>query len=195
MKRHVTLVATALFVIGWPAFGEDFSKAQPKEQTPDITAITDELIKKANATASANFTAACLNLARDVRDKRLKIYSVVSKAKNGISKENGYTIEVIYHRKLAETYVAAAGSYQQQYNQCLLDFAAAQFAEGQKTFGIQLVRLLAQAEPKLCWGSRDIPSLPIQKILASMESEDGSLNGFFKEATRDWHQRQKDYTP
>ena len=81
------------------------------------------------------------------------------------------------------------------YNSCLLDFALAQYAEGKKALGIRLVRLLADAEPELSWSSMEIKPTNIKKILGSLEASNDSLSDMLKEASRDWHQRERDYEP
>ena len=159
--------------------------------SPIEKALVDQQMK----TASSDFTAACINLTRDVQEKRLTVYAVVSKAQTGVSNESGFSIRVTYHPDLEKNYAGSSGSFQQHYNSCLLDFALAQYAEGKKTLGRRLVRLLAEAEPELSWSSMRIQPTNIKKILASLEADDGSLLDMLKEATRDWHQREGDYKP
>src|SRR6266545_132342 len=144
--------------------------------SPIEKALADQQMK----TASSDFAAACISLTRDVQDKRLTVYAVVSTAKTGVTNESGFTIRVTYHRELAENYAGSSGSYQQHYNGCLLDFALAQYAEGKKALGIRLVRLLAEAEPELSWSSMRIQPTSIKKILASLEADDGSLADMLK---------------
>lgn len=165
------------------------------EETNEPPAIVKPLLDQAMKSARSDFAAACINLARDVRDKRLKVYSVVCTATSGVTNEGGFTIEVIYHRELAENYVVPGGCYQRHSNGCLLDFALAQFAEGGKALGLRLVRWLAEAEPELSWSSMRILPVNIGKILARLEADDGSLSDMLKEASRDWHQRERDYRP
>jgi hypothetical protein len=159
--------------------------------SPTEKAMVDREMKA----ASSDFAAACINLSRDVQDKRLTVYAVVSTINTGVTNEAGFKIQVIYHTGLAENYVRNLGSYQRHYNSCLLYFALAQYAEGKKAFGIRLVRLLAEAEPELSWSSMRIEPTSIKKILAGLEAHDGSLSDMLKEATRDWHQRERDYKP
>ena len=160
-----------------------------------LSPIEKAMVEREMKAASSDFAAACINLARDVQEKRLTVYSVVSTAKTSITNEAGFKIQVIYHSGLAENYEDNLGSYQRHYNSCLLDFALAQYAEGKKTLGLRLVRLLAEAEPRLSWSSMRIQPTNIKKILASLEADDSSLSDMFKEAVRDWHQRERDYTP
>jgi len=145
--------------------------------------------------ASSDFAAACINLTRDVQDKRLTVYAVVSTVETGVTNEAGFSIRVTYHPELAKNYESNLGSYQRHYNGCLLDFALAQYAEGKKALSLRLVRLLAEAEPELSWSSMRIEPTNIKKILASLEADDGRLSDMLKEATRDWHQRERDYKP
>ncbi len=153
------------------------------------------LIDRETKAAGADFAAACINLTRDVQDKRLTVYAVVSTAQTGITNEAGFSIRVTYHRELEENYVWLQGTYQQHYNGCLLDFALAQYAEGRKALGLRLVRLLAEAEPERCWSSMRIQATNIKKLLASLEADDPSLTEMLKQAVQDWHQRERDYKP
>src|SRR6478609_7780225 len=86
------------------------------------------MVNREMKAASSDFAAACINLTRDVQDKRLTIYAVVSTIKAGFTNEVGFKIQVIYHTELAENYERNLGSYQRHYNGCLLDFALAQYA-------------------------------------------------------------------
>ena len=160
-----------------------------------LSPIEKMLVDQQMKTASSDFAAACISLTRDVQDKRLTVYAVVSTAKTGVTKEAGFTICVTFHRTLAENYAGSSGSYQQHYNNCLLDFALEQFAEGKRGLGIRLVRLLAEAEPELSWSSMRIQPTNIKKILASLEADDGRLADMLKEAVRDWHWRSREYKP
>jgi hypothetical protein len=157
--------------------------------------IEKAMVEREMKAASSDFAAACINLARDVQDKRLTVYSVVSTIQTGITNESGFKIQVIYHSALAVNYEDNLGSYQRHYNSCLLDFALAQYAEGKKALGLRLVRLLAEAEPQLSWSSMRIQPTNIRKILVSLEADDGSLADMMKAAVRDWHQRERDYKP
>ena len=166
-----------------------------RSQTNEPPAIVKTLLDQGTKTASSDFAAACINLTRDVQDKRLSVYAVVSTAKTGVTNEAGFTIRVTYHRELEENNAGSGGSFIQHYNGCVLDFALAQYAEGKKALGLRLVRLLAEAAPETSWSSMRIQPTNINKILASLEADDGSLSDMLKEATRDWHQRERDYKP
>lgn len=166
-----------------------------RSQTNEQPAIVKTLLDQGMKTASSDFAAACINLTRDVQDKRLTVYSVVGVIKTAVTNMAGFTIRVTYHAELEENYKGSAGSFIQHYNGCLLDFALAQYAEGKKPLGLRLVRLLAEAEPELSWSSMRIQPTNIKKILADLEADDGRLADMLKEASRDWHQRQRDYKP
>ena len=153
------------------------------------------LLDQGMKTASSDFAAACINLTRDVQDKRLTVYAVVATAKTGVTNEAGFTIRVTYHPELEENYKGSAGSFIQHYNGCLLDFALAQFAGGKKALGLRLVRLLAEAAPEISWSSMRIQPTNIKKILAGLEADDGSVSDILKEAARDWQWRQREYKP
>jgi len=191
MRTHVFIALFACCAVA-SAQTTNSSGFVPVEK---FSPIEKALVDRQSKTASSDFAAACINLTRDVQDKRLTVYAVVSTAKTGVTNEAGFTIRVTYHRELAENYAGSAGSFQQHYNSCLLDFALAQFAEGKKVLGLKLVRLLAEAEPELSWSSMQIQPTNIKKILASLESDDGSLADMLKDAVRDWHQRERDYKP
>ncbi len=164
-------------------------------QTNVRPATVQELLDREMSAASSDFAAACINLTRDIHDKRLTVYAVVSTAKAGVTNVAGFSIRVTYHRELEKNYSGSSGSYQQHYNGCLLDFALAQYAEGKKVLGIALVQLLAEAEPELWWSSARIQPIDIRKILTDMKNDEASLANMLKEATRDWHQRERDYEP
>lgn len=194
MKALTTMLAAGCVVL---------SACRP---TNEQRGTADTLLQLVNRTASSDFAAACISLARDVQDKRLTVYAVVPKStiitneagyrtKTAVTEEAGITIQVIYHRELANNYAVREGSYQQHYNSCLLDFALAQYAEGKKALGVRLVQLLAEAEPDLSWSSSEIGPVTVQKILAGLKADDSSLSSVLKEATRDWHQRESDYKP
>jgi len=160
-----------------------------------FTPVEKALVSQMDRDASADFATACVNLARDVQDRRLTVYAVVPTTTSVITNEAGFTLQVIYHPELAKYYAPVSGSYLVHYNICLLDFALAQYAEGKKALGLRLVRLLAKAEPELSWSSIQIQPTNVRKILASLEANDGSLTDMLKEASRDWHQRERDYRP
>lgn len=158
-----------------------------KESATNLVAVID-------ATARANFEAACLNVTREAAQKRLRIYAVTPKAKTGTVKEGDFEIEVIYFRELAAEDKKAAGAYHQHNNHLVLRFAAAQFAAGKKALGLRLVRLLAEADPDMWWSSPTHPQLTVQKILAGLEKDDDSMKAFLKEESEDWAYRVKNYT-
>jgi hypothetical protein len=184
MRLHLAIIVVGMFTFWLSGFAED---------PPALKEPQSRLIEVINSTGRANFTAACINLTRDVAAKTLTVYAVTRRAKTGTTTLAGFTIRVVYHSDLAKEQGIAAGAYHDHYNSCLLDFAAAQFAEGKKELGIGLVRLLAAADTELSWSSMEIRPVTIQKILADMEGDDPKLQKLLDEAKRDWHQRERDY--
>jgi len=166
---------------------EDIEQAR----TPLEKAMVEAHMKE----AQANFATACISLNRDVQQKRIVVYSVVSSTKSGVTNLSGFSVQTIYHPELSANYQKVSGSYMAHYNSCLLDFALAQYADGNKALGIGLVQLLSQAEPELEWSSTRISPIPVKSILTTLEANDTSITEMLKEAARDWHQREKDYKP
>jgi hypothetical protein len=166
-----------------------------QDTQPARTPMEKAMVEAHMKEASANFATACINLNRDIQEKRLTIYSVETAAKSCVTNLSDFTVQTIYHPELSQNYEKVSGSYMAHYNSCLLDFALAQYADGKKALGIGLVRLLSQAEPELEWSSARISSIPVKSILASLEADDRSLTPMLKEASGDWRQREKDYNP
>lgn len=183
MRTRTVIIALCCFALSL--------RSQTNEQPALVKTLLDQEMKAARS----DFAAACLSLTRDVQDKRLTVYAVVSTAKTGVTNEAGFTIRVTHHRELEENYAGSDGSFINHYNGCLLDFSLAQFAEGRKALGLRLVRLLAEAAPETSWSSTRIQPTNIKTILEKLEADDGSLTDMMKEAVRDWHQRERDYKP
>ena len=165
-----------------------------QDHRPILKESTTNLVAIIESTAQANFETACLNITRDTAQKRLRIYVVLSKTKTGTVKEGDFEIEVIYHRELMVAEQRAVGAYHQHYNNLALTFAAAQFADGKKALGLRVVRILADAHPDMWWSSPTHRPLTIQKILAGLEKDDGSVKEFLEEERKDWEYRIKNYT-
>src|SRR4051812_45220638 len=115
----------------------------------------DGFVNTLNKTAQANFIAASINLTRDALERKLTIYSFSQSLPTKVVRIEGYSVQIIFRRDLQAVHDESAGSYIQHYHGCLLDFAAAQFAEGEKATGVALTRLLAQADPNLSWSESD----------------------------------------
>jgi hypothetical protein len=156
---------------------------------PTIYADDEATLKKTiatevemmNSSASANFATAYINVTREVRDKKIRIYAVSSDAKTGIFKEGDFTVEVIYNEELAEANSKATGAYYQHNNNLILCYAGYRFASGNKDFGLRLVRMLAAANPSMTWSSLEQPPTSIQKILAGLEKNDDSIRLFLND--------------
>jgi hypothetical protein len=168
-----------LVLVGVASFGCLLPIAQEKD-------ITEEYRNRLNKSALANFTAASINVTRDAAAKRLTIYSFSQSLPTKAVQVEDYSVQIIFRRELAAVHAESTGSYVQHYHGCLLDFAAAQFAEGKKAFGLGITKLLAQADPSLSWSSLRIDPLNIKQIVEGMEADDGRLADLLKEAHRDW---------
>ena len=124
MRTHV------LFIL---AFGCAMALAQSSDSSDAVPigkykALEKYTIEREMKAASSDFAIACINLTRDVADKRLTVYSVGS-IKRAITNESGFNIQVIYHKELAQNYEPGLGTYQAHYNACLLDFDSPQKLE------------------------------------------------------------------
>lgn len=139
-----------------------------------------------DSSATANFAAACINVTREVGDKKIRIYAVSPKAKTGSFKEGKFTIEVIYNHELTEADSKASGAYYQDNNNLILSFAGWQFSSGDKDLGLRLVRMLADANPNMEWSSPEQPPTSIQKTLAGLEKNDDSVKEFLADGKRNW---------
>ena len=182
--------ASLPFACGFQSFALR-SAAQDKAPTRD--ASVGELRAIIDATARANFEAACLAVTRDATQKKLRIYAIKSEAETGTVKCDDVEVEVVYHKDLAAENRNSAGAYHQHHNQQVLCFAASQFAEGKKALGLRLVKLLAEADPYLWWSSPDHPGLTIEKIVAGLEKDDETVRDFLKEQSKEWAYRVKYY--
>jgi hypothetical protein len=136
--------------------------------------------------ARADFEVACLNITRDVRQNRLRIYAVAQAAKPGNIKEDVFDIEVISDADLITLHKSAGDAYFQQYNHLVLEFAATQFANGKKELGLRLIKLLADAEPEMWLVSMGYPHLTIQTILEGLEKNSDNMKPFLRESIAHW---------
>src|SRR6266576_1423875 len=80
MRRLTVVIALCCFALSL--------RSQTNEPPATVKALLDQGMK----TASSDFAAACISLTRDVQDKRLTVYAVVSTAKTGATNESGFTI-------------------------------------------------------------------------------------------------------
>jgi hypothetical protein len=171
---------------------------QPVLYAEELATLKKQLaaeVDTLNSTASANFVTACINVTREVQQKRIRLYAISSSAKTGTFKEGDFTIQVIYNEELADMDTKVAGAYYQHNNHLILSFAACRFASGDKAFGLRLVRMIAAAHPSLTWSSPKQPPTPIQKILAGLEKDDDSVRQFLDDEKRDWPSYVKMYGP
>ena len=159
-------------------------------ENPALKPILDQMQREARA----NFEAACMDVTREVAEKRVKIYAVARPNLTKV-KQDGFEIEVLYHPELAKEHVEVSGAYHNHHNHLVLTFAAAQFAAGKKELGLRLVRLLAQVQPEMWWSSPDHPPITLKKILAGLEQDNESVRQFLKEESDDWKYREKTYGP
>ena len=182
LKMAVCLVMLTSFVYG-------------SDERPILKETPARLVACVESTARANYVAACVNVTRDVLQKRLKIYAVSLEAKTGKFKEGDFEIEVIYNAELAIEAKTAAGAYHEHNNHMVMAFAAAQFVAGKADLGLRLVRLIAGAQPDLFWTSSTHSPLTIQQILRGLEKNDESVKVFLKEKCESWTYNVKVYGP
>ena len=160
----------------------------------DFKKQLQEEIDQGSATASATFASACINVTRDVRDKRLKIFSV-SKAKAGLYKKHGFKVEVIWNEEIADLDPKVSGAYHHHNNEVILTFAAWQFASGRKDLGLWLVRLIAEAQPNKMWSSSKQAPTVIKDILLGLEKNDGTAREFVESGKINWPWYVETYGP
>jgi len=165
------------------------------DDRPILKESPARLVACMESTARANLLAAYVNITRDAAQKSLRIYAVALPATAGKFRQHGYQVEVIYNNELALKGKTSGGPYHLQYNAVMLTFAAAQFASGQKEFGLYLVKLLASAEPDLFWSSPTHPVMTLQQIIAGLEKNDGSVAEFLKDEREQWADILKSYGP
>jgi hypothetical protein len=144
--------------------------------------------------AHDNVVAACVNVTHDAAIMRVRIFSTVSAMKTGSTKDKGYEVEVIYNGEMAFA-KGGAGTYRFQHNNHVLQFAASQFASGNKALGRWLTRLLAEAEPDLFWEDSTHPVTKIKEIQAALERDDGSAKDFLKAQNEAWSTNLIQYGP
>jgi hypothetical protein len=90
---------------------------------------------------------------------------------------------------------AGAGSYQYQHNAQVMALAAAEYASGRKALGRRLVGLLAKAQPRLFWSSPTHPGMTVEKILAGLEKDDGTVQEFLADQGEWWAETVNLYGP
>lgn len=178
----------ALGIMCAPAYCEQDDRPIVKEPGTRLVPIMD-------ATARADFAAACIRVTRDVKQKRLTVFAVSPDAQTGTFKEGGYDIEVVYNGDLAQSHAKAAGAFYQHNNGVLLSFAGSQFATGDKRLGLRLMQLIAGAHPSCAWSTPEHPPVELKELLASIKKEDDTARAFLKDATAQWAWWVKTYGP
>src|SRR5690348_2790840 len=94
---------------------------------PALKPILDQMQREARA----NFEAACLDVTREVAEKRVKIYAITRPNLTKV-KQDGFEIEILYHSELAKEHAEVSGAYHNHHNHLVLTFAATQYAAGKK---------------------------------------------------------------
>jgi hypothetical protein len=169
--------------------------AVTQESPPILKESPERLLALMSTTGTATFAAACLNVTRDAKLRRLRIFATTATATTGTFNEADWEIEVIFNAEVLAK--PAAGPYHQHNNHLILKLAAAQFTASQKELGLRLVRLLAEASPNMWWSSSTVsrhPTLTIQQILEGLEKNDEAIQQFLKEESEDWAYRLEAYS-
>lgn len=163
----------------------------PPDVVPAAKESKQELINVINLVSREVVTAARVAVVHDMGSRNIRIFTAKPEGTRSPFKVNGYEVEVIYNVRIGSSR-AGVGSYRFQHNDAVLTFAAAKFASGEKELGLSLLKLLADAEPKLFWDSPS-PVMPIDQIVKGLSKDDGSLKDFLKEMSDEWQQMAKDY--
>jgi hypothetical protein len=156
-----------------------------EDERPILKESPERLVAAIQSMAEENVEIAWINVAHDVVQKRLRIFSTTATTKAGESNISDYHLEIIQIPN-ATTFKSGAGSYRFQNNNALLSFAAAQFVSGKKAFARQLVGILAKAEPNLAWSTPTHSEMSIQKILAGLQKDDETVKDFLADWSREW---------
>ena len=184
MKTHVISSVVCLALLPAVVCAED--------ERPALKESPERMVALIQSMAEENVEMAWINVAHDVAQKRLRIFSTTATPKAGESKMSGYHLEIIQIPNAA-TFKSGAGSYRFQNNNALLSFAAAQFVSGKKAFARQLVGTLADAEPDLAWSTPTHPEMTIQQILAGLQKDDDSVKDFLADWSQEWKQTVSKY--
>jgi hypothetical protein len=186
MNMRIIKIGLCFSLLSLLARGED-DRPVLKEPSAKLVAVIESM-------AEENVAAARINVAHDVAQKRLRIFSIVPARKAGKPRERGYEVKIIYNPNLTAS-KGGVGSYRFQNNNQVLSFAAAQFTSGNKAFARRLVTLLAEAAPDLFWSSPTDPVITIKQILAGLEKDDETVKPFLADESQVWAETVKRYGP
>jgi hypothetical protein len=163
-----------------------------EDDRPIMKESPARLVAAIEALAKENVAAARVNVAHDVAQKRLRIFTTVPSLETKRFKESGFDVEIIYNYELSGAQNGVA-SCRFQNNDQVLSFAAAQFTSGNKAFAKRLVGLLAEAEPSLFWSSPTDPVITIKQIVVGLEKDDETVKPFLADETQTWQETSKRY--
>lgn len=166
-----------------------------EDDRPILKESPARLVACIESTSRANRVAAYLNVTRDVARKSLRVYAVKSGVKIGTTKEGKYEIEVIYDVNITLDVNTQIGAYHVFHNGAVFQFAADQFASGQKKLGLRLIKLLADADPDLGWSTPTQPLIGIRDILAALEKNPETMRECLKDLSEGWTTSLKMYGP
>lgn len=156
-----------------------------EDEHPALKESPAQLVAVIQSMAEENTEMAWINVAHDVTEKRLRIFSTTAPPKAGETKLSGYHLEIIQIADAA-AFKNGAGSYRFQNNNALLSFAASKFASGKKAFAVELVSILANAEPDLGWSTPTHPVMTVQQILAGLQKDDDTVKDFLTDWSQHW---------
>lgn len=145
-----------------------------------------------NSVASANFSAACINVVRDTDEKRLHIFATVP-VTSTVTNVGGWSIDVVSNAQIIAKHKKLAGAYHNHHNGLVLNFAAVQTLEGDRDLGLCLIRTLARVNPDFEWSGSGSRNRTIQQILQGIEANDGSMKDFLQTEKVQWEWRTKEY--
>src|SRR5688500_7540874 len=130
--RTITLLASFAFpLLGAESPVESKDAQSGSAQTTDSTdfvpvekfkAFQNQMVEREMKAASSDFAVACINLSRDVKEKRLTVYSLVPNNR-GNTNESGFKIQAHYGKRKAQNHVAGMGAYQAHSDRCRAPFA------------------------------------------------------------------------
>jgi hypothetical protein len=163
-----------------------------EDERPILKESPERLVAAIQSMGAENVEMARINVAHDVVQKRLRIFSTTATPKAGDSKISGYHLEIIQVPN-STTFKGGPDSYRFQNNNALLSFAASQFVSGKKAFAIELVSILAKAEPDLFWSTPSHPVMTIQQILAGLQKDDDTVKDFLAHCSQEWTETIRKY--
>ncbi len=169
--------------------------ARAEDDRPALKERPAKLAAVIQSMAEENVAAARSNVAHDAAQNRLRIFSTAPGTKQGVSKEFGYEIEIVYYAPAPDPLKGGVGSYRFQHDNQILSFAAAQFTSGKKALAKRLAALLAEAAPDLFWSSPKDPVITIKQIQAGLEKDDEALKPFLADQSQVWAETVRTYGP